>query len=300
MKNIEETKKIYDAIEIPDNLDNVVREAVKMGEEKYKPLKIKRFTAVKGMAAAAAAAVCLLLTGLNTSEAFAKSMGNIPVIGGVMQMLTIRSYESSEQRNNVNTTISKPEIVVEDITNADVADKADRVNEEINKRVDAYITDANKRIEEYKEAFLSTGGTVEEWNERGIDFGVSYEVKANTEDVLSFVITCFESSFAFSSEQIFYNLNLKDGTDITLEDMFGDDYNTLIAEEVLKQCEERANADENLIYWSVSDDMGIFKTEDLYDPDFYINESGNVVIVYPKYVVGPGYMGIQEFEINQK
>lgn len=299
MKNIEETKKIYDAIEIPESLDNLVRETVKMGEERYIPLKRKKYTVVKSMTAAAAAAVCLLMTGLNTSETFAKSMGNIPVIGNVMQMLTIRSYESNEQHDNVSTTISKPEIVVEDITNADVADKADSVNEEINKRVDAYIADANKRIEEYKEAFLATGGTIEEWNERGINLDVSYEVKANTEDVLSFVITCFESSYAFMSEQIFYNINLKDGNDITLKDIFGDDYNNIISAEVLKQCEEKAKADENLIYWSVSDDMGVFKTEDLYDPDFYINENGNVVIVYPKYVVGPGYMGIQEFEINQ-
>ena len=31
--------------------------------------------------------------------------------------------------------------------------------------------------------------------------------------------------------------------------------------------------------------------------DFYIDKQGNVVIVYPKYTIAPGYMGIQEFSI---
>ncbi len=35
------------------------------------------------------------------------------------------------------------------------------------------------------------------------------------------------------------------------------------------------------------------------DPGFYLNEKGNVVVVYPKYEIAPGYMGIQEFEITQ-
>ncbi len=33
------------------------------------------------------------------------------------------------------------------------------------------------------------------------------------------------------------------------------------------------------------------------DTAFYINSSGNPVIVFDKYEVGPGFMGEQEFEI---
>ena len=32
---------------------------------------------------------------------------------------------------------------------------------------------------------------------------------------------------------------------------------------------------------------------------FYINESGNPVIVFAKYEIAPGYMGYQEFEITK-
>lgn len=33
------------------------------------------------------------------------------------------------------------------------------------------------------------------------------------------------------------------------------------------------------------------------DNKFYINEAGNLVIVFEKYEVAPGFMGQQEFEI---
>ena len=31
---------------------------------------------------------------------------------------------------------------------------------------------------------------------------------------------------------------------------------------------------------------------------FYVNENGNVVIVFDKYEIAPGYMGMPEFEIQ--
>ena len=33
------------------------------------------------------------------------------------------------------------------------------------------------------------------------------------------------------------------------------------------------------------------------DQSFYINERGNPVVVFAKYQIAPGYMGIQEFEV---
>lgn len=33
------------------------------------------------------------------------------------------------------------------------------------------------------------------------------------------------------------------------------------------------------------------------DQDFYINEAGHVVVVFPKYAIAPGYMGEREFEV---
>ena len=53
------------------------------------------------------------------------------------------------------------------------------------------------------------------------------------------------------------------------------------------------------IFWGVNDsgDMNLSYEGVKETTPFYINEAGNVVISFNKYDVGPGYMGIQEFEI---
>ena len=33
------------------------------------------------------------------------------------------------------------------------------------------------------------------------------------------------------------------------------------------------------------------------DQTFYLNQAGNAVVVFEKYEIAPGYMGMQEFEI---
>ena len=43
-------------------------------------------------------------------------------------------------------------------------------------------------------------------------------------------------------------------------------------------------------------DMGGFDGVDE-ETKFYLNEQGNPVVCFAKYEVGPGYMGVQEFEI---
>lgn len=301
MSGLKESKKIYDDINIPSDYERRIDMAVKQGEENYKAGKKtiakKHINWGRTAAITAAAAFCLLFTGLNTSRTFAGIMCDAPVIGNVMQVLTIRDYVTNETNDIVNTTITRPEIVIENSTNENVADKTKQVNDEIKKRVDEYIAQANQGIEEYKQAFLATGGTQKEWEERDIKLDVSYEVKSQNENVLSFVITCYESSYAYMSEQMFYNINLSDGSDITLKSMLGDNYNEIIKEQVVSQCEERRKLDENSCFWS-TDEPSMLEENAYDDPDFYINEAGNAVVVYPKYTLAPGYMGILEFEIK--
>ena len=60
---------------------------------------------------------------------------------------------------------------------------------------------------------------------------------------------------------------------------------------------------EDYVYWgSEKDDDGIdmggFTTVDR-NTTFYINEAGNPVVTFPKYEIAPGFMGVQEFEIQK-
>ena len=87
-----------------------------------------------------------------------------------------------------------------------------------------------------------------------------------------------------------------------LKEQLGEDAYEYAAEVVRTQMQERVAKDpEGLIYWGINDgddEMDGFEFQGVNaDTPFYINNDGNVVISYNKYDAGPGYMGIQEFEI---
>ena len=82
---------------------------------------------------------------------------------------------------------------------------------------------------------------------------------------------------------------------VTLKDLLGDDYIQQADESIKKQMEERAAA-ENISF--LSPEEGGF-TGITAETPFYINESGNPVIVFEKYEIAPGSAGEIYFEIER-
>ena len=78
--------------------------------------------------------------------------------------------------------------------------------------------------------------------------------------------------------------------------MLGPNYIDIVNRSVKEQIARRMAEDDDLFYFSEEDGAGYFVTI-LPSQDFFINEKGHVVVVFPKYAIAPGYMGIQEFEI---
>ncbi len=111
---------------------------------------------------------------------------------------------------------------------------------------------------------------------------------------MSFVIEKAETAASYYAEQYFYNIDLESGRELTLKDMLGPDYIRIVSDSVRSQIAQRTAADESAYYYS--DEEGAFTTI-APDQGFYINAQGHVVVVFPKYEIAPGYMGIQEFEI---
>lgn len=296
MRDLKDAKNIYDHIVVPEELDDRLKEALKNAPEpKKKPAKMIRFFKLAGTCAAAFA-LCFTI-GLNTSEVFAMEASQLPVIGSIAKVLTIRSYETKE---DVTTTkVDVPEIQIE-TDKESVKNAITDVNAEIQILVDKFTAEKEVEIQEYKEAFLATGGTEEEWNERSIDINVSYEVKHQSNTTLSLLVDAWISMVSFQEERHFYNIDLVSGKELTLTDLLGEDAYAYASECVLTQMHEMIEAEPDAyIFWGVNDN-GEMNTE--YEgvkesTPFYINAVGNVVISFDKYEVGPGYMGIQEFEI---
>ena len=296
MRNLKDAKDIYEHIVVPEELDIRLRNALENAPvPQRKTTNIIKFAR---WAATAAAALFLCFTvGLNTSESFAMGMSELPFIGTIAEVLTIRSYEVTE--DTTTTKVSIPEVQVE-TTAKEVKNVITDVNAEIQDTIDEFTVRKQGEIEEYKEAFFKTGGTEEEWSERSIDINVDYEIKHQSETTLSFMLDAWISWFNVEEERHFYNIDLVTGKELTLIDLLGEDAYTYAADCVLQQMNALIEEDpDTYVFWGVNDDdeMGMEFIGVNESTPFYINEAGNVVISYDKYEVGPGYMGIQEFEI---
>ena len=295
MRNLKDAKDIYDHIVVPEELDDRLRKVLESAPSPKKKNNVVKFTR---WASTAAAAMLLCFTvGLNTSQSFAMEMAKIPLIGTVAKVLTIRSYEITN--DTTTTTVEVPEVQVETAAE-DIKNAITDINAKIQTLVDEYTAEKYAEIDEYKEQFFANGGTEEEWSKRYIDVNVDYEVKHQSETTLSLLIDGWISWFNFEEFRKFYNIDLVTGKELTLLDIFGEDAYEYTEKCVLEQMHQRIDADpENVVFWGINEaeDMGNkFIGVDETTP-FYINEKGNVVISYNEYDVAPGYMGIVEFEI---
>ena len=153
--------------------------------------------------------------------------------------------------------------------------------------------EAKQRAEEYQKAVLETGGTMDDYIPTQIN--VNYEITYQDDKLVSFVITKSESSASAYQEQYFYNIDIENGKELNLRDVLGENYKKMISNEINKQITERMKKNENNLYFA-ADEGGFSEIEDEYQ-DFYINENKKVTVVFQKYEIAPGYMGIQNFEI---
>lgn len=298
MNKIDRAKIEHENIEIPEELHGLVNATIEKSRtehnlaEKERVKYMKRRLHTKKICGTAVAALALFFVGLNTSSAFAEGAKNIPVIGTIAKVLTIRSYEESDADKKIKATI--PGVTIKE---ANVEEKGftDEINAEIQKKCDEYIEGAVERVEEYKDAFISTGGTEEEFEQKGIEISVGYEIKNQTDDTLSFVISGTESWVSAYAITEYYNLNIKTLKTITLKDILGENYVDIANESIKRQMDQQMAENENITYWST--DEGGFTTISE-DTNFYINSEGKAVIVFDKYEVAPGYMGQVEFVID--
>lgn len=296
MRNLKDAKDIYDHIVVPEELDARLRATLEnVPEQQKNPNDLIPF--IRRAAAVAAALFLCFTVGLNTNESFAMEMSQLPVIGTVARVLTIRSYQ--ETKDNTTTTLEIPEVQV-DTSTEDVQNAITDVNAKIQSLVDEYTAQKYAEIDIYKESFLENGGTEEEWQERSIDINVDYEVKYQSETTLSLLVDAWISWFNFEEERHFYNIDLETGKELTLTDLLGEDAYAYAESCVLEQMEALIASDpDTYTFWGVNEteDMGNTFAGVNENTFFYINNEGNVVISYDKYEVAPGFLGIQEFTI---
>lgn len=280
---LQRAKKQYASIIPPPELGSAVKSALRQASAPA-PLTGRIFR----YAVCAAACLCLcFVVVVNASPAFAQSLYDLPVLGNVARVFTFTSYAQEEEADVIDVKLPALE-------NTGHTELEQRINYEIMLKTQQLLEDARSRARDYREAFIATGGKEEDF--MPVEIQVDYNVHCNNEFIVSFDITKSETSASYYAEQYFYNIDLQSGKELTLFDMLGPDYIDIVNRSVKEQIARRMAEDDNLFYYSEEDGEGYFVTI-LPSQDFFINEEGHVVVVFPKYAIAPGYMGIQEFEI---
>lgn len=286
MKPVEDAKKKYEEIPIPKELsERVFMEVKKAGRRRRKNIVM----AAGRYGLTAAAAVTIVFTvGLNTSVTFAHGAESIPIIGTVAKVLTFRSYERETEDLKISVDIPSIDMISQEFNHTE-----QEVNSEIHRLCEEYAAEAVKRAEEYRKAFLDTGGTLEEWEAHNIEIKVWYEVKNQTDAYLSLVIQGKENWNSAGAKSRYYNFDLKEGKQITLKDVLGDHYSRIAGKQIGDQMETRRK-EEGIHYFQ--GELPEISEETM----FYMNERGCPVIVFEPYEIAPGSEGRQEFEIEKE
>ncbi|OME96733.1 MULTISPECIES: DUF3298 and DUF4163 domain-containing protein [Paenibacillus] len=271
-EQLEQLKQKYKNVPIPNELDFVVKKALKQKKKKHANI-------MKSLAAVGVAAI-LFITGINTSPAFAKALTEVPVVGSLVKVLTFTEFKVDEET-------AKADIKVPAITNME------------NKTLEATLN--NKYLEENKKLYNDFTAEMEELKKNGgghVGVESGYEVKTDNDQILAIgryvVNTVGSSSTTFKYDTI----DKKNQLLITLPSLFKDDsYVSLISENVQEQMRQQMRSDRDKTYWVDGKvDFESFKSI-AKDQSFYINNEGKLVISFDKYEVAPGYMGVVEFVI---
>lgn len=279
---LEQLKKEYINTPIPKELDFVVEKAIK--ESGINNMKRKNnFKKTVIAAGSIAASIVILTAGLNTSPVLAQTLSKIPVVGGIVKVLTFREYIFNE--DTFNADIKVPQI--QGLENKELENSLNEKYLEENKKL------YDKFMEEAKDLEANGGGHL------GVDSG--YVVKTDNDEILSIgrytVNTVGSSSTVFKYDTI----DKKNEVLITLPSLFKDNsYIEIISENIKKQMVENHKLDENKIYWveGIEMEMNTDLFEEISDTqNFYITKEGKLVISFDKYEVAPGYMGVLEFII---
>ena len=218
-----------------------------------------------------AAALALFLLTPNVSPTAAAAMTELPVLGAVVKLITFRNYAWDDG-------VQSAEASVPELSDGAAAQTVDAQVQEYTERLLA-------AFQEKCETELGPEGYA------GLD--VTSRVVTDTEDWFTLRIDATETMASGYEFSRFFHIDKTADAVVTLADLFrpGADYSTALTAEVLRQMEEQMARSEEVVYFP--EELTAIGP----DQNFYLNEDGNIVLVFDEYAVAPGSMGMPEFTI---
>ena len=270
-ESMEMWKEEYDQIPVPQE----TRDRIEAGIMRAR-LEKKRSDRMKNMKRTGVTAAALVLTfgiAVNASPVVAQAMDGIPVIGSIARVVTIRNYNESTN-NGMMADISVPQI------DGNVAANAD---------MDAYAKELISRYE--KEVVAQLGQ-----EEGHYALESSYEVVSDTDKYVSIRINTVETMASGAEFVKIFTVDKATGQTVSLKDFLNSPEKLeAVSQNIKDQMAAQMAEDEGKVYFTEGEPGGF--TGLTGDENFYLNEAGELVIVFGEYEVAPGYMGTVSFTI---
>ena len=266
----------YENIEIPDELEFLVRTTIKEQEK-----KMKRKNIINKSVIAAAVAGVVFVGSINLSSEISYALSEVPVLGSIVRVLTFKTFELKD--NNFDAELKTP--AIEGLDSNLEAMLNEKYLDENQKLYDDFM----KEIDELKKADME---------EAHMGIASGYEVKTDTDKLLVIGRYVVNTAGSSSTTIKYDTIDKQNKLLITLPSLFKDEaYIDIISENIKAQMKEQMK-DENNVYWLEDEMMGDenFSKIDK-NQSFYITKDNQLVIAFDKYEVAPGYMGNPEFII---
>lgn len=289
-EKLEKMIEEYNEIEIPKELKGIVEVSVRRAKrDQYLEEKRNRsrMYMMKRMGIATIAAMIALIIVMNTNKNIAYAMSDIPILASIIKVITFSTYEN--ERENMRADIEVPKIELEDSNNPKLLDSAEQLNKSVKDYTDQIIKQYKNDLE------LSDGKGYEEVT-------LNYEVITNNENIFSIKMNTTVSLNTSNVDVMIYHINKRTGKLFTLKDIFIEDvsYEDVLIEELKRQMYEEMQLDHSRIYFLDDQEIEVNWEEELENSNFYFDKNRDLILVFDKYTIAPGYMGVCKFKIPRK
>ncbi len=279
MNKLADMKKEYEMHQASDELKARIDAALKAEPER--PHRRPRWKTVAGLAASM---VIVFTVSLNLSPVFAATIADVPGMNGIVKVLTFGRYVVDE--GGFQADIATPKI--EGLLDVQLQDK---LNTAFKENANAIIAGFEADMKSLKEEFPG------EEVHMGVDSG--YVVRTDNADYLAidtYIVNVVGSS---STVHRFYTVDKHTNALVTLPSVFkkDSDYIAVISAYLKDEMKRQNKTGENQ-YW-IEDEFAESFEKIKPDQNFFINNTGQLVICFDKYEVGPGSSGCPEFVIPE-
>lgn len=278
MKKLNQLKQKHHDVEIPDELENIVQSTIQ-SEKKAR----KRSFPLKQLVLSTAALFILFLGSININPQMASAMLNIPLIGTIVEVFTIKNF-------TVHDSSFDADLEVPAITGLEDAELQNGLNEK-------YLQENEALFEQFKEEMAAMKEASLTQDQGHLGLNTIYDVITDTDQLFSIARYTIETQASSATTVQYDTIDKERNIAITLPSLFKDGrYIERISEHIAREMNKQMEKDQSISYFLHDEFTDEFATIDTMQ-NFYITSNHKLVISFDEYEVAPGYMGVVKFEI---